>query len=118
MNEVLKICLSTEGRLNRLRYFQYGLVLGLISAVISFGLHMLFGTEGFMATAIDAVIGLLWFMCYISLVIRRLHDLDKGGVWAILTLIPIVNFFFGIYLLFFKGTDGYNQYGEDPLTYR
>ena len=107
--------MSTEGRLNRLRYFQYGLILGLISFVISFCLHIIFGTEGFLSDAIDTVISLLWFMCYISIVIRRLHDLDKGGIWALLSLIPVVNFFFGIYLLFAKGTDGYNQFGEDPL---
>ncbi|MBQ7198976.1 MAG: DUF805 domain-containing protein, partial [Selenomonadaceae bacterium] len=51
----------------------------------------------------------------VSLIIKRLHDLDKGGLWVLIMLIPIVDFFFGLYLLFAKGTDGYNQYGADPL---
>jgi uncharacterized membrane protein YhaH (DUF805 family) len=72
-----------------------------------------------------------------SLMIRRLHDLNRPAWWCILSIIQVVlnlffkkpsfmltliggvlgllNFVLGIYLLFFKGTDGPNQYGPDPL---
>ena len=36
--------------------------------------------------------------------IKRLHDLDKSGWLYLLALVPIVNFFFVIYLWLFKGT--------------
>ena len=115
MEELLKKYLSTEGRMNRLPFLKYNVILILIFSMISFVLHLAFGIEGFMSNAVDFIVSLLGFGCYISLMIRRLHDLDKGGVWVLLSLIPIVNFLFSIYLLCAKGTDGYNQFGEDPL---
>lgn len=47
--------------------------------------------------------------------VRRLHDLDKSGWWMLLLCVPLVNILFYIYILFFKGTEGPSQYGEDPL---
>jgi uncharacterized membrane protein YhaH (DUF805 family) len=43
--------------------------------------------------------------------IKRLHDLDKSGWLYLLGFVPIVNFFFAIYLIVWKGTDGVNKYG-------
>ena len=51
----------------------------------------------------------------ITLGIRRFHDLDKSGWLVLLCLIPVVNFFVGLYMLFAKGTTGPNKYGPDPL---
>ena len=115
MNELLKTYLTTEGRMNRLPFLKYNVILILIFSMISFVLHLAFGIEGFMSNAVDVVVSILGFGCYLSLMIRRLHDLDKGGIWALLNFIPAVNIIFGIYLLCAKGTDGYNRFGEDPL---
>ncbi len=49
--------------------------------------------------------------------IKRAHDLDKPGWIVIGFLIPVVDIILAIYLLFFKGTDGPNQYGDDPLRF-
>lgn len=35
---------------------------------------------------------------------------------VLLAFIPLVSFFFGIYLMFFRGTIGPNSYGPDPLA--
>jgi uncharacterized membrane protein YhaH (DUF805 family) len=43
--------------------------------------------------------------------IKRLHDLNKTGWLYLLGLVPIVNFFFAIYLIVWKGTEGDNRYG-------
>ena len=56
--------------------------------------------------------------CSVFLAIGRLHDLDINAGWGVLMLVPVISLFFGIYLLFTKGTDGPNQYGEDPLKER
>ena len=50
------------------------------------------------------------------LTIRRLHDLNRPTWWCIGVFIPLINLAMAIYLLFFKGTDGPNDYGPDPLT--
>ncbi len=49
------------------------------------------------------------------LLIRRLHDLNRSGWWALIMLIPLVNLLFAVYVIFFKGTEGPNKYGPDPL---
>jgi len=48
--------------------------------------------------------------------VQRLHDLDKPGWYALLMLVPLVNFVLGLYLTFAAGSDGPNKYGEDPLA--
>ena len=44
---------------------------------------------------------------------RRLHDLNASGWWQLILLIPFGQFIL-IGLLFFKGTDGPNRFGEEP----
>ena len=105
--------LCFDGRLNRQRYFLRSLCLALIYGLF-YGIAAATKSEG-----LTILIGILYIpvaVCAISLGIRRLHDLDKSGWLWLLCLIPIVGFGMGIYMLFFKGTDGPNRYGEDPLN--
>lgn len=43
---------------------------------------------------------------------RRLKDMNYNPWWALLTILPLIGFI----LIFPKGTQGTNQYGEDPRT--
>ena len=52
----------------------------------------------------------------IVLNIKRFHDLNKSGWCFLLGRIPIINIFVMLILVFKKGTQGANQYGEDPLA--
>lgn len=61
---------------------------------------------------------LIAFIFILSLMIRRLHDLGKEWFWVFLTFIPIVTFFFSLYLLFFKGEQRANAYGPVPSNSR
>ncbi|MES2137447.1 MAG: DUF805 domain-containing protein [Pseudomonadota bacterium] len=69
-----------------------------------------------------------------ALAVRRFHDQDKPGWWALLLVLPTVAFWLGfkevlspparfafdaiylgaLVLLFWKPTDGTNRYGPDP----
>lgn len=110
--DIQKMFFSLKGRLNRKPYFFGNIVISLISTLFSFIMDK---SDSMLIALLGMVIGIAVIAGSISLLVKRLHDLDKGGLWALIMLIPIVNFFFGLYLLFAKGTDGYNQYGEDPL---
>lgn len=101
-----------NGRLNRAKYWKY-ILFGLI---ISFALNSIMNLLGIPANSvIRSLISLAFsILCY-PFSVRRLHDLDKSGWYNLLAFVPIVNFFFCIYVGFFKGTDGPNQYGPDPL---
>ncbi len=129
------------GRLNRLRFFLYGLSAALIAmiAMVTFAL-LGFGAAGSglggavwligILVAIPVYIGLLWVQ--ICLTVKRLHDLNHSGWWMLAVFgfslvsgfadtaemlglvlnIPII--IYGLYLLFWPGTAGDNQYGPDP----
>jgi uncharacterized membrane protein YhaH (DUF805 family) len=52
----------------------------------------------------------------ICVTVRRLHDLDRSGSHVFLLAIPIYNVYLECVLLFKRGTDGSNRYGEDPVA--
>lgn len=105
-------------RLNRKSYIYRSLFLSLVLCVVQ-------GVLTFATNTIDALellfavvafgFSLFSFVSNIMMDVRRLHDLDLSGWWMLLMLVPLVNIFFALYMLFFKGTDGPNQYGDDPL---
>ena len=105
--------LTAEGRLNRKPYILRSLLLGVVSFVISFVIVLLAGPAS--ADGVGLVLQLLFAIPGVMLVIRRLHDLGHSGWWCLLGLIPLVNLFLGIYLLFFKSQTGPNRFGPDPL---
>ena len=109
--------LRYDNRLNRKRYIMRSIILWALVSVIS-------GLIGFIADAVHVsaisqlgnVISIASMIPNFMLLIRRLHDLDRPTWWCIGALIPVVNLVLAIYVLVFKGTDGPNQYGPDPLT--
>ena len=74
---------------------------------------------------VDSIIGTfpllyyLWalavFLPGLAVSVRRLHDLDKSGWWILIEFIPLIGII--ILLIWFvgRGTEGPNQFGEDPL---
>ncbi len=60
------------------------------------------------------IYNLLVSIPYLTLSIRRLHDIDKSGWFLLIGLIPIVGFLYLTYLFCIKGDIGDNQYGPDP----
>lgn len=101
---------SFEGRINRLRYWKYigcMFLLNILIGLVAGALHI----HGTLASVISLALSII----FLPFNVRRVHDLDKSGWWLLVCLIPVVNFFFFIYVSFFKGTEGDNSYGADPL---
>jgi len=71
------------------------------------------GTPLFAVPLAGVVIGGIW--AGVAVTVKRLHDLDRPGWHWWLLLIPLVNIYMGLVLLFAKGTQGPNQFGRDPL---
>lgn len=117
--------LSPASRIGRLRYLAHSFLFMLVasiamSVVVGIFAAVLAGV-GLGETAAVGVVILLSVGCYIAMLvvyvifmIQRLHDLNKSGWMSLLVLIPIVNFFFGLYLIFAPGTRGPNNYGLAP----
>lgn len=118
--ELLQKIYTTQGRLNRLRFWKYYVTWLLISTVIAFVLGFFLGfltidPKSFLVTVPVGIWSFVAGVGTIMINIRRLHDLNKGGWWLLLAFVPVVNFIFMLYVWLMPGTVGWNDYGADPL---
>ncbi|MEM8785396.1 MAG: DUF805 domain-containing protein [Pseudomonadota bacterium] len=105
------------GRMRRVPYFISWLVL--VSAIL--GLYLAYldmpklspaGSTGVLVAFILTII--LFVIFSFSCMVRRLHDIGLSGWWSVLVLVPYAEYFlFGV-LIFWKGTDGPNRFGDPP----
>jgi uncharacterized membrane protein YhaH (DUF805 family) len=105
-----------NGRASRSEYWWFSLFLLIISLVTAFADAFLFTDlvleDGFFP--INTVAGLATLIPSIAVYIRRLHDVNRSGWWMFIALtcvgiIPLLIW------LCSKGTDGPNDFGDDPL---
>lgn len=126
---------ETNGRINRAPYIGYTIGMNVLTVILFIVLLVVLvpfmpadgdidnlDMAAFESAAVITicVVMLLYLILstifYVTLSIRRLHDLDKDGMFVMLAFVPTVNFIFWLYLSIAKGTDGSNRYGEDPLN--
>lgn len=118
-----------SGRIGRLRYMAYQMVMALLMYVvlaISIGLAFRFlDFENISEFSVLIMLFLLYipllpFLFYGSIIYprRRLHDLNQSGWWLLLVFIPFANIIFILFMLFARGNDGANQYGQPPRPNR
>lgn len=127
MKQIIGMFFNFKGRINRLRYFLYGIpisiVIGIVYYIAIYNLDYQIRTSTYIIIIIYFLVLILCSISRLSLGIRRLHDLNLSG-WFILieftSLIPfvrIISLIFGLYLLFAPGKNEGNYYGDDPLNY-
>jgi uncharacterized membrane protein YhaH (DUF805 family) len=102
---------SFEGRIRRT---QHGLTF-LVMAFASVIFNLVLETED-ETILLFLVFYLITTVAYLAAIVRRFHDLGNSGWYTLLLFIPLVGFVYGLILLFKKGTEGPNQYGEDPTV--
>lgn len=86
-----------------------------MSRKIFLGFQLFFWTMFFVSLGlkeIGSMIIALLSLINIYAIVCRLHDIDKSGLWVLLVLIPFMGFIMSVYLLFAKGTQGRNRFGE------
>lgn len=112
---------KTDGRLNRLRYLKYMILLALVAGISTFVLSSMvtFFTGDPESPAVK-LITLAWALIAgagnVMLAIRRLHDMGRSGYFVIILFVPVIGVIFSIYLFCAAGQVGWNQYGADPLA--
>ncbi len=111
---------SLSGRLGRLRYLAYtaGLYCLAFLPFIILAPSMMTGSEnagmsgasGFViiAAVILVTVGALIFTR------RRLNDLNRSGWWQLVSIVPLINIAFYIYVIFFSGEKEANRFGPPP----
>ena len=109
--------MSSQGRINRQRIWIGALLLGL-GMVPFVVLYAIFISNASFLTLIFLLILIAAYIAAgiadIMLYIKRAHDRNHTGWYILLTIIPFIGIIWAIELAFFKGTEGTNQYGEDP----
>lgn len=110
--------LSVSQRLGRLRYACYQFSAWLIGFLL-IALAVLFSAEMVPEMAgigFSLVFGLLLLIYTVGLMVRRLHDMDLSGWWALLSLVPILNLPFHLFLYLGDGSSSMNRFGTpNPL---
>jgi uncharacterized membrane protein YhaH (DUF805 family) len=115
---------SIEGRVIRLQHCLGLLTLFVLLFVGSLTVALFFSqnaglrsgmySEGFAIAVLAAHLLLFVLWPLIALRTKRCHDRNRSGWYQLISLIPLVNIYYSIEMLFFKGTDGMNRFGEDP----
>jgi len=113
--EALRKYAVFEGRARRMEYWMFVLFNCLIVVVLSVvdtvvGLFSL-------GNSIGALTGLYWLVVLvpsIAVTVRRLHDTDRSGWWALLALLPLLGTIVLFVFCVLDGTPGANRFGENP----
>ena len=58
---------------------------------------------------------LLTLIPYLSVSVRRLHDTNRTGWWLLIAIIPLIGGIWLIVLYCFRGNQGANSFGKEPL---
>jgi uncharacterized membrane protein YhaH (DUF805 family) len=107
--EALRKYAVFDGRARRMEYWMFVLFNCLIVVVLSV-VDTLVGIFS-LGDSIGALAGLYWLVVLvpsIAVTVRRLHDTDRSGWWALLALLPLFVF------CVLEGTPGANRFGENP----
>ena len=118
--ESIRTCFSKYGvaigRARRSEYWWFALFLFIISLVTGFADAFLFTDlvleDGI--SPINIIASLAMFIPSVTAYIRRLHDVNRSGWWMFIAL-TIVGIIPLLIWLCSKGTDGPNDFGDDPL---
>ena len=111
-----------NGRIGRMRYLAYGIGVNLVlTAVMTPLLGASAAVGGDQATTLLGMvaIGVYYLITIVVSVMfakRRLNDLNRSGWWLLLFIVPVVNLLLAIYLIFFPGSDGTNNFGPAPVA--
>jgi uncharacterized membrane protein YhaH (DUF805 family) len=114
MNEfmaVIKNYAGFSGRAGRREYWMFYLVYMIIYVALTVGSVVLPSVFGILTI----VFALALFVPSLAVAVRRLHDSDRSGWWLLILFVPLIGFFWFLYLMIVEGTPESNRFGESPV---
>jgi len=121
INTVTKHYVDFNGRASRSEFWYFVLYYFLLSLVFAlidyFVLNPMLGATPEQAASggfLQMIFALAVFLPYLSLGVRRLHDIGKSGWWLLLSFVPIVGPLVLLYWFVQDSQPGANQYGPNP----
>jgi uncharacterized membrane protein YhaH (DUF805 family) len=105
----VKTCLSKyidiQGRASRSEYWWFFLFCLIINTIAMF-----------INQNLEVITSLLLLLPSLTVMIRRLHDVDKSGWWVLILLLPIIGLLVILYFMIIEGTKGPNRFGNPPSS--
>ena len=108
-----------DGRASRSEYwwfFLFSVILQFIALAIDITVLGYDFTDPAAIQMVGMIVGLALFLPALCVIVRRLHDLGKSGLWFLIIFIPLLGI---IVFLVFMATEGEqlpNQYGDVPTN--
>ena len=106
-----------SGRARRKEYWLFVLAY-IVTSVVALGIDISLSsfdeTEGVGVFSTIVTLGLL--IPYLAVSVRRLHDTNRSVWWFLISFIPLIGEIWLIILCCFRGDEGENQFGPNPLT--
>ncbi|QYF95440.1 DUF805 domain-containing protein [Massilia sp. PAMC28688] len=103
-----------SGRIGRIRYLAY---LSAVYILTSFAVGIMtamLGADSIAAGILLIINVVITLGAYIYFARRRLHDTGASGWMLLLSLIPLINFYFLYLTVFKRGDASANEYGAPP----
>lgn len=102
-----------SGRAPRSEYWFWVLFVVLVSTVTAILDAAIFPFQPI--SPLNTIAAVILLLPGIAVAVRRLHDMDHTGWWVLIALTGIGVLILVIWFCF-KGTDGPNRFGPDPLA--
>lgn len=109
MFQPLKDYAKFDGRSRRAEYWQFLLFYVIASAVVGV-VDGVIGAGGILSGLF--VLGML--IPTLAVLVRRLHDTNRSGWWALLSFLPVIGAIWLFVLLVFDSQPGDNRFGPNP----
>jgi uncharacterized membrane protein YhaH (DUF805 family) len=105
---------SAEGRVSRSQFWLKWVLPYIVVTILLFLVVGLILPQT-LASIVFGVYSLAALWPSIAIYIKRAHDRGRSGWFILLGLVPILNIWVLVELLFLPGTAGANAYGIDPV---
>lgn len=107
-----RLLFSLEGRISRRSWWLWGAAVMIGMAMY---LTVVLRVAGVAKEHTDLLVNLLLLWPALALSVKRWHDRDKPGWWALIAFVPVIGW---IWVLIenglLRGTDGANRFGDPP----
>ncbi len=115
----IKTCFSKyitfSGRASRSEYWYFTLFI-LLAAFGTLALDIVLASNLGLPPIFYTVASFAIILPSLSVLVRRLHDVNKSGWWYFIGFVPLVGVLLILYWAVTKGTSGPNRFGPDPIT--
>lgn len=126
MHDAVTYFFRYKGRIGRVQFLTSVVIWMGLGIAIALGYRRMFGdlyrSKSDIITMADTAIGIIGVVICVwtfpSSLVKRCHDLGWNGAMALLFFVPLANSIILLFLLFKKGDDTPNAWGERPKIFQ